>query len=318
LRIRIECADSVDDAIATPELEVVGVVLVPPLPEASCETTLAALRADSRTRRTPVFAVLPEDAPTRAVRSLYAAGATAVLEWPREALLLPRVVLELLSVAPQPRPVRPGDRSLARAASARLRLVQGVGEELRVAASDGVLHLRGSVSSLRLKETLLEFASRIPGVRGIAASTLRVGPTGVSDRTVGRRVRGLLSGIVEGDTLSVSVNDGHVVLMGCVGDREAFLQVVGLLSSVSGVRALTNLTAESEARRRHDHRVASSLQRAVEQSHPNVQVRVAVLGDVAVLTGRVDLVATRSAIARRVRCEDEVSRVVDKIEVTGS
>lgn len=318
LRLRLESADSVADALSTVELDVVGIVLIPPLPALSPRAGVAALRADSHTRRLPLFVVLPDDeATTRVVRGLYGEGATAVLEWPREALLLPRVILELLCVAPRPRPPGPADRALSRAASARLRLVQGVGQELRIAASDGVLHLRGSVPSLQLKETLIDFASQIPGVRGIAASDLEVSRSGISDRVLARRVRHLLGEIAEGDTLSISVNDGHVVLMGSVEDRGAFEQVVGLLSSVSGVRAITNLTRESAARRRRDHRVAASLQRALEQSHPGARVRVAVLGDVAVLTGEVDLVATRAALARRARSEDEISRVVDKLEVVG-
>ncbi|MGH0030289.1 MAG: BON domain-containing protein [Myxococcota bacterium] len=318
LRLRLAPCDGVDDALRAVDLDTVAIVLVPPLRNAEpTAEPVRALRSDPRSGKLPLFVVLPDQTDARSVRRLYAEGATAVIEWPREALLLPRVVLELLAVAPRPRSARPIDRALARAAMARLRLVEGVGADLRVGAFDGVLHLRGSVPSLRLKETLVSFAEHVPGAKGVAARGLEVDGAGSSDRTVARRVRSLLGDIVEGDTLSVSVNDGHVVLMGTVEDRSAFEQVVALLSSVRGVRAITNLTRESPARRRRDHDVARSLQKAVEQAHPGARVRVAVLGDVAVVTGEVDRINTRTAIERRLRCEAEIARVVDKLEVRG-
>ena len=71
-------------------------------------------------------------------------------------------------------------------------------DDLRVGASDGVLHLRGSVASLRVKESLLDFAARIPGVRSIAHAELRVRPSGGSDRSIARRIRTLLDDLTEG------------------------------------------------------------------------------------------------------------------------
>lgn len=317
LRLRIEPADTLDAALAAVVPGVAALVLIPPLPAPEPLTRVVrTAREDPRSRPLPLFVVVPDDVGPLSVRRLYAEGATAVIEWPREALLLPRIVIELLAVAPRPRSLRPMDRALARAASARLRLIDGVGEELQVGASrDGVLELSGTLPSLSVRQSVLAFASRIPGVRAIVDGRLTVRPSGSSDRTVAGRVRAILGDIVEGDTLSVSVDDGHVVLMGTVESRAAFEQVVGLLASVRGVRDITNLTGESGVRRRRDHRVAASLQREIERSHPQARVRVAVVAGVAVLTGRVDLVATRSEIRRLVERVGEVERVVDKIEV---
>lgn len=316
LSLRVRAVESVAEALAAVELDAVGIVLAPPLARSGpVASAVGALREDARTRNLPVFVVLADDPGSRSVRRLYEDGVTAVLEWPREALLLPRVVGELLHVAPRPSAPKPADRTLARAARARLQLVEGVDRNLRVSASDGVLHLEGRVASLQVREAIIAFASGIPGVRAIADAGLSVRPSGTPDRTVESRVRELLSDVAEGDTLSISVSDGHVVLMGSVENREAFEQVVSLLSSVRGVRGITNATRESGVHRRRDHRVAASLQRAIEQAHPRAQVRVAVLGEVAVLTGEVDTIATRAAIRRRARGEQEVRRVVDKMHV---
>lgn len=296
-----------------------GAVLAPPLRGAPCERAVAQLRR--RHRGLPVFVVAPQDEPDDRVGRLYRRGATAVFAWPLERGLLPGVMGELLGVEPRPSLPSDADRSLERAIRARLGVLGRAEKELRIAVRNGVALLAGRVDKLWKVRFLDNDIAHVPGVRATDARKLEVKPSGLPDRDIARSLRILLRGVssIEDRTLSVSVHAGHAVLMGTVINREEWLHALELITMVDGVRSVTNRTVEAPRRKRSDRALAKRLQERLSMLVPASEgIRVAVLGEVAVLRGKTPLLATRREAETIIARDASIARIVNKIEVSSA
>lgn len=314
LAVDVQRAGNLEAAISALDARVVGAFLVAPLPDRPLTTAVAILR-DATGPAWPIFVVIPDGTPDIQTRRLYRKGATLVFEWPREALLLPRVALEM---EPRRSAATSEDLRLERALRARLALIPGATKRLRVRVRSGTAILAGEVFTLWKMRRVEQFAEQMPGVASVIARGLSVVPSGLSDREIARNIRGLLRGAmsVEERTLAVSVDDGHAVLKGTVSSLDELERLQQLLGNVWGVRSLTDQTDRAPAKKRRDQAVARHLQLVLSQLFPRADVRVAVIQGVAVLTGRVDRLDVKRAIESRISRDESIERVASKIEVS--
>jgi osmotically-inducible protein OsmY len=317
LAVQVRRVESLDDAMVALDEQPIAAVLVAPLPEHALSSAVATLR-DTTGPTWPIFAVVPAGTPHVQSRRLYRKGATLVFEWPREALLLPRVALEMLEVEPRRSPATSEDLRLERALRARLALVPGACKRLRVQVRGGTAILAGEVYTLWKKRRIEEFAEQMPGVASVIARGLSVLPSGLGDREIARNIRALLRGAVsvEEQTLAVSVNDGHVVLTGTVSSMDELERLQQLLGNVYGVRSLTDRTDRAPSKKRRDQAVARRLQSTLSHLSRSADVRVAVTQGVAVLTGCVDRLDEKRAIVSHISRDESIERVASKIEVS--
>jgi osmotically-inducible protein OsmY len=317
LAVDVERAGNLDEAIAAFDVQVIAAVLVAPLPERPLPTAVTTLR-DASGPTWPIFVVVPEGTPDVQSRRLYRKGATLVFEWPREALLLPRVALEMLEVEPRRSPATSEDLRLERALRARLALVPGASKRLRVQVRRGTAILAGEVYTLWKKRRIEQSAEQMPGVASVITRGLSVLPSGLGDREIARNIRALLRGAtsVEEQTLAVSVNDGHAVLTGTVSSTDELERLQQLLGNVWGVRSLTDHTDRASVKKRRDQAVARRLQLMLSRLFPSEDVRVAVIQGVAVLTGHVHRLEVKRAIESCVSHDESIERVASKIEVS--
>ncbi|MCA9709648.1 MAG: BON domain-containing protein [Myxococcales bacterium] len=290
-------------------------VLVPPLPKAALEDAVTRLCFAG-----PVFVVVPEDFSDRRARGLYDAGTAAVFEWPSEALLLPRMLQERLRPLVRRRATpTDGDEALARSIRARLELARPVMPPLDVEVDDGVVELEGRIDSVWKKERVCQMIAHVPGVRAVLDDTVEVVPPHRPDADIERDVQGVLE-ILLGDalrTISCSVDDGAVVLVGNMASRDDVERLLSFIGNVRGVRAIRNLVTVSPTAHRRDRGLTERLSTALQHIYPDSTLRVACFGPVAVVGGRVPRLSTKHEVEGLLARQDGIERVVNKIEIDG-
>jgi osmotically-inducible protein OsmY len=175
----------------------------------------------------------------------YDAGATAVLEWPTEALLAHDLLRELLELPDGERPRAAGDVALAEGISARLRLDEALPDTLRCSVVRGTAVLRGELESLWERDRLSRLVGAVPGITRVVDHGVAIRPSDVPDTELEETVAGVLlsAGNVEARNLAASVDSGVVTLTGHA-DAETVTRVRNALRSVPGVRRVFDVTGE--------------------------------------------------------------------------
>ena len=303
----------------SPDATTLGVVIVTPLvPKQSAAQAVRAIRDAKHGRALPLFAVVANDTSDPGVRQIYEAGATAVFQWPREALLLPRLVAELLGVALVRGRASGPNTALNRTLTAHLRLIPWSTAGVRAAAKNlGEVHLSGAVTTYWRKREIERLVARIPGVTRIVSTELRVEPTQHTDRQIARAVRSTLRNTTAVDeaTVSVAVHNGAVSLAGTVSDRRELERILELVSNVAGVRDLADSLVVSSKAKQRDGATARRLSGALSKWFPRERITVTVFARVAVIAGKVRDLSRRLELEGFVGQDPAITRVINKIDV---
>ncbi len=190
--------------------------------------------------------------------------------------------------------------------------------ELGVEVDDGVVTLRGTVSTYAKVRAAADLVSRMPGVRAVVNDlAVRVG--GDDDVALATRARMALEmdADVPNERIECIVRDGRVTLRGSVDhayEREAAEAAV---SHVEGLRGL-DVDIDVRGRNRGDADIARDLEEALRRRVAWADlVRSSVEGGTVTLSGRVPTLADRldaEATAWRTR---GVRHVVDHIRIVG-
>jgi osmotically-inducible protein OsmY len=265
----------------------------------------------------PLFVVVANDRSDRQVRKFYDLGASAVVKWPKEKTILTQLLAELVGVAQVRGKASEPGVALARAVKARLKLSEGLNNELRFRISGGNVHVSGELDSLRRKERLRKAISRVPGVKGVMLEDLRIAASGRSDRAIAGSVRTMLRNTsgVDPATLSIRVQNGNVTLAGTIADWREMNQAIEMIQNVHGVRGIENLTTLSKKKKKQDRSVATRLSRELSLLFPDQQISLSVFGNIAVLNGQVELLVEKQEIEKFISKDASIDRIVNKIEV---
>jgi osmotically-inducible protein OsmY len=303
--------------IDTLDRSTLAVVLVPPLPGTRVEDAVRGCRGSPWGESGGLFVVLPDEPADRLVRALYRAGATAVLEWPRDAVRFPDLVAEIKGIEQVRGKANDADTALSRSVRARLRLAASMPSGLRVSCRDGVVHLAGAIDGLWRRQLVGQLVGRVPGVRGVVTDGLFVPPTGMPDAAVARAVRRLMRAmpLVAEESISAVVENGVVSLAGNVASRRELEDLLRAISDVRGVRGIDSLVVVSPHQRTDDRYAARRLQGAITRLFPEQEVTVKVFGGVVVLRGQVTDVDTVRRIEAIVVDDDATTRVINKLSV---
>lgn len=287
-----------------------AIVLVTPRPSGETIESLEKLP--------PLFVFADPSFGDAAVRSIYAAGATAVIHWPRERKIAAEFVAERLGIAlARGRRSRSHD-ALRRTVLAHVRLVGVAVDGLKVRADDaGRVALRGTVQDYPAKLEILRATERIPGVRAVDGAELLVAPTSRTDAEIARAVRSVLraSDRVDPRTLSVRVDSGSVRLEGVLPDRRTLRALLELIAVVGGVRGIDERVTVSVAETRKDAATAKRINATVGMWFPDERVTVTVYSGVAEIAGKLSSLARRREIEAVVERDPFVNRMISKLEV---
>jgi osmotically-inducible protein OsmY len=306
-----------DDLDEVVDEQTVAIVVVEPL--AGTSITRAVRMAGDALAGTHVslFVVVDDGVRDGVVRQLYQGGASAVFEWPREAMILPQVLAELIGADRVRGRASEADRALERAVKVHLSVAAGLYRGLRVRARDGAVSISGTVSALWQKDEIEELAANVPGVTSVGIHKLDVAHSGISDRKVAAMIRSVLRNTTEVDdlTISITVRNGRVILAGSVGGRRELWRALKLISHVRGVRLIEDVTVVSSAQKKRDRTLARQIREALDVTFAGEEIDLAVFGGYVVLRGRVSTLGEKKRIERFIVGDPSVVRVVNKLEI---
>jgi len=264
---------------------------------------------------------VPEGFSDRRARGLYDAGSAAVFEWPSEALLMSRLLQQRLSLTARRRgPVAHGDEALARSIRNRLELARPTLPELSVSVEDGVVEIEGRIDSVWKKERVAQMLAHVPGVQAVLTDAIEVVPPHRPDPEIERDIRGVLE-IMFGEqmrTVSYSVEDGVVVLVGNVAERDGLERLLSFVGNVRGVRVIRNLVTISASANQRDRGLTQRLSTALASIYPDAELKVVCFGSVVVVSGLVPRLSTKQDVEALIERQDGIERVVNKLEVMRS
>jgi osmotically-inducible protein OsmY len=194
-------------------------------------------------------------------------------------------------------------------------------QPIELADDDGIVTLRGTVQSHRRKLAVHEIAASFDGCRDVI-NELTVEPsTTVPDEEVAYHARAALDAHadVTKEVVTVSASGGVVTLNGHVASEWERAIAEDVAMSVRGVRSVRNLLVVDLARQIEDQALSHNIRDALKWARGlrDSEIQVAVTGDTAVLSGKVDRLwqkETAATVARRFR----IRELRNEIVVTGT
>jgi osmotically-inducible protein OsmY len=191
-------------------------------------------------------------------------------------------------------------------------------QPIDVSVSGSVATLRGSVQSYGRRLAAAEIAASIDGITGVV-DELHVGPPGnLPDEQIAQYVRHALDARADitRPTIAVTVNNGMVKLSGNVGNYWERILAGDTALGTKGVVGVKNMLIVDLEGQIEDEALSREIQETLSYTRGlrDGQVRVAVTGDTAVLSGNVEHLWQREmaeAVVRRFRA----SHVNNKIRV---
>ena len=314
LRARVERTSWEAALDSLGEGDVLALVLVEPVARrVSLTAALRILRDHPGSEVVPLYAVVARPCSNQKARGLYRAGATAVFEWPLEKTILTLLLAETLGMAALRGPATEADTALTRTTRAHLRLRPDL-PKVSVRCRGGVMTISGSVRTVAQRAAVLEAVAAVPGVVGINDDALSVEPARTTDARIERRVVSTIEATVEDvHGIRVSVDDGVVrVMVPARMGAEAY-ELKSILTRVRGIRELeVRFVRPRRARRQRASKLLKELKMLFPGQRP---LSLSLFGGVIVLSGRVDTLALKRAMADALLKQPTVERVVNKLTV---
>ncbi len=162
---------------------------------------------------------------------------------------------------------------------------------IEVAVVNGAATLTGSVPSYRRKLAAIHIAESIRGCLDVVDKIIVEPPGGVSDEEIAENTRSALetSADITKEAITVLVKDGVVTLQGTVSSQWESVLAEDITLNSRGVRKVRNLLLVEPACKAEDVELTRSIMDTLSHTAnlENQEVRVAVTGNKAVLSGRV-------------------------------
>ena len=138
-RLRVNVVTrSWEQLLETLPMDIAALVLVAPIRNVTGTTAVEIVRDHPYGKTVPIFVVAPDTTSSRAVRSLYKAGVSAVFHWPRESKILATLFAETFGILRVRGRAPRADKALTRTVRAHLRAGHSRGATgLRLFARDG-------------------------------------------------------------------------------------------------------------------------------------------------------------------------------------
>lgn len=305
------------DLVEAIEPPVAAIILAAPIVDVPLIEALRTIRKRRDLASVPVFAIVDSGLDDAESAKLYGRGISAVIGWPHEARVFPRLLVETIAAHHVRGAPKSSDKALARLIRAHVKLLPGHPSSVTVDVHRGIVFLSGSIRTLWQKRDAIRSVGNVMGVRSVIADNLTVSRSAKSDRQLLQSIRNVLKAThgVDYATISPTVRNGYVTIAGTVESPSELARLEEVLAHVDGVRGIEKLTTVSPQSKSSHRGVAKRLATRLSDMHPDQDVDVSYFAGVAVLSGRARSLRDRRAIVSTVSEDEAVSRVVDKIDV---
>jgi osmotically-inducible protein OsmY len=196
------------------------------------------------------------------------------------------------------------------------------GTHIGVAVENGVVSLSGHVSSYAEKLAAEKAVKRVKGVRALAESLKVRFATDkkTNDDEIAHRAVTILqwSGVVPQNAVMVKVQDGWVTLSGEVNWQHQRVAAEHLIRRLSGIHGVLNSITLKQHVQAGDvkRKIESALLRSADVRAQQIQVSVED-GRAVALDGDVHDWQERDAVERAAWAVPGVTRVIDRLRITG-
>lgn len=204
---------------------------------------VAALRDVLDVRDIPLLLLLDRPAGGDGLaHELYEIGATVVLQWPDEALLLGPLVADMLDA--DPRAPEAAETGLRDAVLARLRIDPAAIDEVDVRVVGSTAMLRGRVASAWARDRLARVVAGTPGVTRVVDHRVAVHTADVDDAALHETVAATLrsAGNAEARGLQAHVDGGIATIAGIADDPRTVTRVCNAVRQIPGIRRVHDRT----------------------------------------------------------------------------
>jgi len=308
---RTSTAGSLADAV---DAGTAAIVFVPEPTVKRPAPAFRSLAASLGERAVPIYLVLGREPASRTLRSLYGAGAAAVLVWPSDRRVL---LAALFCIEPLGYLARGSARDRRVEQRVMKRLLQESDDlgALQVRVVAGVVVLFGRLDALWKGDVARDLAGASPGVRAVVTPGIQIVPPRVPDRAVAAAARGMLASAsdIDPSAIQAKVSDGRLTLSGRAASRREMRRILDLMRHVRGVRAIANRVTVTGKQKQTAAARAKELGATIERDWPEAAVEVAIFDDVLVLTGQVRQPQHRAGIESFVASSEGVGRVVNRL-----
>ncbi len=205
--------------------------------------SVAGLRAALDGRSMPIVVVAEPGSANVDVRAAYDAGATAVLQWPTEVLLVHDLLRELLELPEPAETHAPADGALTEAVAARLRLDKILADRVSCRVFAGAAVVRGELASSWEHDRLIRLVEAVPGITHVIDHGIAIRPRMVPDDELDDTVASVVrsTGNVEARALETKVADGVVTIAGHAAVETA-TRVRNAVRAIPGVRRVCDVS----------------------------------------------------------------------------
>lgn len=191
--------------------------------------------------------------------------------------------------------------------------------ELGVEVDDGIVTLRGTVSSYAKLRAATDLVARIAGVRAVVDRLVVRAPLAQDDVALATRARMALEmdADVPHERIECVVRGGSLTLRGTVDHAYQKRAAEDAIANLEGLQTLAN-EIEIRGRSRNDADIDRDLRDALRRRVPFAdRVRCSVANGTVDLSGRVPMLAERLAAEETAWRTRGVRHVLDHIVVTG-
>jgi len=317
--IRVEYYKNSNDLTYTANPSTVAAIFVQPASNEDMRDAISRFKDKTPYESLPIFAVLPESVSGRHVRSLYKAGVNDVFQWVTESSKLPALIFEHMKLVKQGRGTNKQDKRLSKAIAARLRVLANCGRQVKVSVRNGKAFVLGTVESLKRKRKIEGIVFSTPGINKVVSKSVIVPIAGQLDREITKNIQKQLvrNLSIKDGSISVTSERGRITLAGSVANKKEMNRVLELSGNTEGARSVNNLLSISENQSVKDNSVAKRAQDLISGFFIKSSVRISVIKDTAVLTGRVDMKGKRKMVEVAVmRQFSPISRVINNIQTS--
>ena len=123
-------------------------VLAEPIVDMPLPIAIKTIRKRRDLASVPTFAVVDSGLADDAAAALYARGITAVVGWPHESRVFPRILVESVAANQVRGAARTTDKALERLARSHLKDLPSNASRVSVAVRNGIVYLSGSIRTL--------------------------------------------------------------------------------------------------------------------------------------------------------------------------
>jgi osmotically-inducible protein OsmY len=251
-------------------------------------------------------------------KTLYEKGLQGVINWPKDAKIIPNLIIEFLKPRPKAEGVTKADEKLAKVIKSHLVLV-GKFKSVKVHVIQGLAFIRGAVNSLYEKKLLENESSKVLGVKRSFVKSVEIkNNLKLSDKELERKIKMYMGNVLgpEKRSITVRVKNKVVTLMGTVTDHHDILKIEKFIMKQTGVQEIVRKVKYRPNTVDKHVDLAKKFEKKIKALFDGVKfISIQLFGDSAEVSGTVLIEEDRKLVEKYLMQTLPIKKVINKLYV---